>query len=95
MDFGIVNPSAKVMYNDIPAEKLQIIEDALLIPSQDNVDKLISLAQEIAEQTVDVIEKSDTESLKKPVEERLKDALVKGNSSNLEADLQEALSKYE
>jgi 5-methyltetrahydrofolate--homocysteine methyltransferase len=95
MDFGIVNPSAKVMYNDIPAGKLRIIEDALLRPTQENVDNLISLAQEIAEQAVDVIEKSDTDSFKKPVEERLKDALVKGNSSNLEADLQEALTKYE
>ena len=83
------------MYNDIPAGKLRIIEDALLRPTQENVDNLISLAQEIAEQAVDVIEKSDTDSFKKPVEERLKDALVKGNSSNLEADLQEALTKYE
>ena len=95
MDFGIVNPSAKVMYSDIPAEKLQIIEDALLRPTQENADSLISLAQDIAEQTVDVIEKSDTESFKKPVEERLIEALTKGNSRNLEADLQEALAKYE
>lgn len=95
MDFGIVNPSAKVMYSDIPAEKLQIIEDALLRPTQENADSLISLAQDIAEQTVDVIEKSDTESYKKPVEERLIEALTKGNSRNLEADLQEALAKYE
>ena len=95
MDFGIVNSSAKVMYSDIPAEKLQIIEDALLRPTQENADSLISLAQDITEQTVDVIEKSDTESFKKPVEERLIEALTKGNSRNLEADLQEALAKYE
>ena len=95
MDFGIVNPSAKVMYNDIPAEKLQVIEDALLRPSQDNVDKLISLAQEVAEQEVEVTEKSEGESFNKPVEKRLKEALTKGNSSNLESDLQEALGKYE
>lgn len=95
MDFGIVNPSAKVMYNDIPVEKLQIIEDALLRPSQENVDRLISLAQEIAEQDVEVTEKADVASYKKPVEERLIEALTKGNSSNLESDLQEALAKYE
>ena len=95
MDFGIVNPSAKVMYNDIPTDKLQIIEDALLRPSQDNVDRLISLAQEIAEQEVEVIEKSEEKSFNKSVEERLKEALTKGNSSNLESDLQEALEKYE
>ena len=95
MDFGIVNPSAKVMYNDIPADKLQIIEDALLRPTQDNVDRLITLAQEVAEQTADVTEKPEAVAVRKSVEERLRDALIKGNSSNLEADLQEALAKYE
>jgi 5-methyltetrahydrofolate--homocysteine methyltransferase len=95
MDFGIVNPSAKVMYNDIPAEKLQIIEDALLRPTQDNVDSLITLAQEIAQEASDVVEKPVEDSVKKPVEERLIDALTKGISANLEADLQEALAKYE
>ena len=95
MDFGIVNPSTKVMYNDIPAEKLQIIEEALIRPTQDSVDALIALAQEIAQEATDVVEKPVEESVKKPVEERLIDALTKGISANLEADLQEALGKYE
>ena len=95
MDFGIVNPSTKVMYNDIPAEKLQIIEDALLRPTQESVDALITLAQEIAQESTDVVEKPVEESVKKPVEERLIDALTKGISANLETDLQEALEKYE
>lgn len=94
MDFGIVNPSAKVMYNDIPAERLQIIEDALLRPTQDNVDRLISLAQEIADEATDTTEKPEIDSVRQPVEDRLIDALTKGNSSNLEADLHEALNKY-
>ena len=95
MDFGIVNPSTKVMYNDIPSEKLQIIEDALLRPTQESVDALITLAQEIAQEATDVVEKPVEETVKKPVEERLIDALTKGISANLEADLQEALEKYE
>ena len=95
MDFGIVNPASKVMYNDIPADSLQIIEDALLRPTQESVDKLITLAQEMAEQATDIAEKPHVESVRKSVEERLIDALTKGNSNNLEADLQEALGKYE
>ena len=95
MDFGIVNPASKVMYSDIPADSLQIIEDALLRPTQESVDGLISLAQEMAEQAADVTEKPEAETVKKPVEERLIDALTKGNSSNLDADLHEALAKYE
>ena len=95
MDFGIVNPASKVMYSDIPADSLQIIADALLRPTQESVDGLISLAQEMAEQAADVTEKPEAETAKKPVEERLIDALTKGNSSNLDADLHEALAKYE
>lgn len=95
MDFGIVNPASKVMYSDIPADSLQIIEDALLRPTQESVDGLISLAQEMAAQAADVIEKPEADTVKKPVEDRLIDALTKGNSSNLDADLHEALSKYE
>ena len=95
MDFGIVNPSTKVMYSDIPAAKLQIIEEALLRPTQESVDALISLAQEMAEEATDVTAKPETESVKKPVEERLIEALTKGNAANLEADLQEALAKFE
>lgn len=95
MDFGIVNPASKVMYSDIPADSLHIIADALLRPTQESVDGLISLAQEMAEQAADVTEKPEAETAKKPVEERLIDALTKGNSSNLDADLHEALAKYE
>ena len=95
MDFGIVNPASKVMYSDIPADSLQIIADALLRPTQESVDGLISLAQEMAELAADVTEKPEAETAKKPVEERLIDALTKGNSSNLDADLHEALAKYE
>lgn len=95
MDFGIVNPSTKVMYTDIPAEKLQIIEEALIRPTQESVDALIALAQEIAQEATDVVEKPVEESVKKPVEVRLIDALTKGISANLEADLQEALEKYQ
>ena len=95
MDFGIVNPASKVMYSDIPNDSLRIIEDALLRPTQESVDGLISLAQEMAEQAADTTEKPEADTVKKPVEERLIDALTKGNSSNLDADLHEALAKYE
>ena len=95
IDFGIVNPASKVMYSDIPDASLRIIEDALLRPTQESVDGLISLAQEMAEQAADTTEKPEADTVKKPVEERLIDALTKGNSSNLDADLHEALAKYE
>ena len=48
MDFGIVNPAAKVLYSDIPAEQLEIIEDVILYRRADASERLIALAAELA-----------------------------------------------
>lgn len=45
MDFGIVNPATRVTYADIPAAKLDIIEDAILCRRPDAADRLIALAE--------------------------------------------------
>ena len=47
MDFGIVNPSSKVTYNDIPQEQLDIIEDVILNRRKDAAERLTELAEEI------------------------------------------------
>lgn len=41
MDFGIVNPASKILYSDIPAEQLTIIEDVILNRHAGASDKLI------------------------------------------------------
>ena len=47
MDFGIVNPSTKVTYTDIPDEQLEIIEDVILNRKKAAADRLTELAEEI------------------------------------------------
>lgn len=99
MDFGIVNPSAKVMYSDIPADHLAIIEDVMLRPSEQASERLIELAQHLlgeqqAEKERDVRDETPKEQVELSVEERLKQALQKGIGTHLEADLHEALQKY-
>ena len=47
MDFGIVNPSSKVTYSDIPQQQLEIIEDVILNRKKDAADRLTQLAEEI------------------------------------------------
>ena len=47
MDFGIVNPSTKVTYADIPQAQLEIIEDVILNRRSDAAEHLIALAEEI------------------------------------------------
>jgi 5-methyltetrahydrofolate--homocysteine methyltransferase len=88
MDFGIVNPSSKVTYDDIPKEQLQLIEDVVLNRHPESADQLMGLE--------DTTQKTDEtgEIRMLSLEERLQEALIKGIGTNLEADLHEALEKY-
>ena len=100
MDFGIVNPSTKVTYADIPEEQLPVIEDAILYRRKDASERLIALAEALLEGAKEAgTSAPSTEDTKVPdpdvtVEERLAQALIKGNGEHLETDLKEALEKY-
>lgn len=98
LDFAIVNPSAKVMYDDIPKAELEIIEEVMLRPSTEASERLIELAQQLLEQQQNEKNAPQGSAQKTEehttVEERLVRALQRGVSDNLEADLAEALEKY-
>ena len=99
MDFGIVNPATKVLYTDIPQDQLEIIEDVILNRKSGASEKLIALAQELAqEETGNSSEISTTsktsENRSGSVEERLQQALIKGVGDYLQEDLEEALKEY-
>ena len=109
MDFGIVNPSTKVTYADIPQSQLEIIEDVILYRKSDASERLIELANELmsneaspfgnssqaslSTQTISTSQASESRA-NIPVEERLVQSLIKGLGDYLEEDLQEALKKY-
>jgi len=99
MDFGIVNPATKVLYTDIPQDQLEIIEDVILNRKSGASEKLIALAQELAQK--EASKTSDTSMNSKPneirpssLEERLQQALIKGVGDYLQEDLEEALKLY-
>ena len=97
MDFGIVNPSAKVMYADIPADQLQVLEDAILRPSPQASERLVEMATVLAEQAAalkDAPAAPASLQTQLSVEDRLVEKLRKGISQGLEADLKEALQQY-
>ena len=101
MDFGIVNPATKVLYSDIPASQLEIIEDVILYRRKDASERLIALASELASQSSDASKSSVTSqtsstssSRSGTVDERLQQALIKGVGDYLKEDLEEALQKY-
>lgn len=105
MDFGIVNAKARMDYDKIPKEQLQLIEDVVLNRRKGAADELIELAAEIKAQAdaAKAAAKAGGVAPKKPaapewrkesVEERLKYALRKGITDFLQQDIDEALAKY-
>ncbi len=105
MDFGIVNPATKVTYDDIPADQLAVIEDAILCRGEAPSARLITLAEEV-KRRADEQRAAQAEGGTRPaapqeedwrrgdVDERLVQALRKGIGDYLAADLEEALTKY-
>ena len=99
MDFGIVNPATKVLYTDIPQDQLEIIEDVILNRKSGASEKLIALAQELAQEEAGKSSETSTtsktsENRSGSVEERLQQALIKGVGDYLQEDLEEALKQY-
>jgi 5-methyltetrahydrofolate--homocysteine methyltransferase len=104
MDFGIVNPAAKVTYDDIPETQLQAIEDAVLCRGDNPSAALISLAAELRQQMEAEKAGGSVSATSKPAEEdewrrtdvehRLIQSLRRGIGDYLPADLDEALKKY-
>ena len=106
MDMGIVNPATAVRYDDIAPELLEAIEDVILNRKADATERLIRIASEttVNSQQSTVGTKPSTlnshpsiaKHLARPrtLEQRLQNALIKGVSDTLEADLQEALTVY-
>ena len=102
MDFGIVNPSTKVTYADIPEDQLEVSEDVVLNRKKGASEVLIELAGKILEEELAKKEAGGATSentpfqdrAQTPVEERLAQALIKGDGTFLEEDLKEALPKF-
>ena len=90
MDFGIVNPSTKVTYDDIPKEQLQLIEDVVLNRHPESAEQLMGITGEAN----DTSSTSEASPASLSLEDRLQNALIKGIGTTLEDDLKEALEKY-
>jgi 5-methyltetrahydrofolate--homocysteine methyltransferase len=91
LDMGIVNAGQLAVYQDIPAELLELVEDVLFDRRPDATDRLVTFASTVtgsgAKREVDL---SWREA---PVEERLSHALVHGIVDFIEADTEEARQK--
>ena len=97
MDMGIVNPATSVHYDDIAPELLEAIEDVILNRTPNATERLIQLATEIKGQSLHPdgnTQHSPLNTQHSTLESRLQNALIKGSSDTLGADLAEALTVY-
>jgi len=92
MDMGIVNPTMLDVYDEIPKDLLERVEDVLLDRRDDATERLIEFADTVKGQGK--VQVKDDEWRKATVEDRLTHALVKGIIDYIEEDTEEARQKY-
>ena len=96
LDMAIVNPSMLQIYDEVEPELLKCVEDVIFDTDPEATERLIAKAASISNTSVTAAAgQNEPENLQnEPVAMRLKDALVKGKTSNLENDIKEALNEY-
>ena len=92
MDMGIVNPGMLSVYEQIPADLLELVEDVLLNRRADGTERLVTFADTVKEKGKVVVK--DDSWRDGTVEERLSHALVKGLTDFIDHDVEEARQKY-
>ena len=94
LDMGIVNAGMIEVYQEIPPDLLEHVEDLLLNRRPDATDRMVDIAEKYKGQG----KKQDGENLawrEQPVQQRLSHALVKGIVDFIEVDTEEARVLYD
>lgn len=88
MNMGIVNPSLLTVYDDIPKELLDLVEDVMLNRREDATERLLEYSENVKS-----VKKEKTEDLawrNEDVQSRITHALVKGVDKYIIEDVEEA-----
>ncbi|UXP31866.1 methionine synthase [Reichenbachiella agarivorans] len=93
MDMGIVNPAMLEVYDDIPKDLLEHVEDVLLDRRDDATERLLDFAESFVGEGK--AEKKTDEWRQLPVEKRIEHALVKGIVEFIDADTEEVRQKVD
>ncbi|CAE7815563.1 metH, partial [Symbiodinium microadriaticum] len=93
MDMGIVNAGMIEVYDEIPDDLLERVEDVLLNRRSDSTERLVEFAEKVRgkgkEKVIDDAWRSNS------VEKRLSHALIKGIVDHIEEDTEEGRLKYD
>ena len=92
MDMGIVNAGMVGVYDEIPKDLLERVEDVISNRRLDATERLVAFAENYKSKDKKAVE--DQQWRAAPLAERLAHALVKGVTDFIDADLTEALSQY-
>lgn len=99
LDMGIVNPAMLKVYDDVEPDLLKCVEDVIFNRDHGATERLIAKAQEIMESETAAKEgkkpeKASQEETASTPEERIMEALVRGRTGTLEADVLECLKVH-
>ena len=93
MDMGIVNAGQLAIYEEIPAELREHVEDVLLNRRPDATERMLDFAQTVGKRGATAARESAWRS--GTVEERLTHSLVHGITEFIAGDVEEARQKYD
>jgi 5-methyltetrahydrofolate--homocysteine methyltransferase len=90
MNMGIVNAGQLAIYEEIPAELRERVEDVVLNRRDDATERLLEIADDYRGDGTTADKGTDLEWRGWPVNKRLEHALIKGIADFIEADTEEA-----
>lgn len=93
MDMGIVNPTMLEVYEEVPKDLLERVEDVLLDRRADATERLLDFAESVKGEARS--KEKDLSWRETTVEKRIEHALVKGIVDFIEADVEEARPNFE
>ena len=88
MNIGIVNPTMLEVYDEIPKDLLEHVEDVILNRREDATERLLDFAQSVKGSKK--VEVADQKWRSAPVQDRITHALVKGIDAFIIQDVEEA-----
>jgi 5-methyltetrahydrofolate--homocysteine methyltransferase len=90
MQMGIVNAGQLAVYDELPEELRNAVEDVVLNRRSDGTERLLELAERYRGDGKGMAREEDLSWREQPVEKRLEHALIKGINGYIEADAEEA-----
>ena len=89
MNMGIVNPTLLEVYDEVPKDLMERVEDVLLDRRADATERLLDFAENVISQKKEG-KKQDDAWRKEDLKSRITHALIKGIDAFIEADTEEA-----